>query len=96
MVEAQHGRHRRRCDLDLFVAALAQQIEEENAALERIDHVFRPSRQHVSGRRLALARNGLQSRATGFDAVAAIEIDLSAIFMGFSFCDRSMGGASSR
>ena len=51
MVEAQHGRHRPRCDLDLFVAALPQQIEEKNIALERIDHVFRPSCHKVSRRR---------------------------------------------
>ena len=40
MIEAQHSRHRPRCDLDLFVAALPQQIEKENAALECIDYVL--------------------------------------------------------
>ena len=51
MIEDQHRRQRRRSDLDLFVAPLAQQIEEEDAALERIDHVVRPSVHHVFERR---------------------------------------------
>ena len=36
MAEAQDRRHRARCDLDLFVAAPAQQIEEKHATLERL------------------------------------------------------------
>ena len=51
MAEAQDRRHRARCDLDLFVAAPAQQIEEKHAALKRIDQVFRPRRHQVFGRR---------------------------------------------
>lgn len=34
MIEAEHGRHRPRRDLDLLIAALPQQIDEEDAALE--------------------------------------------------------------
>ncbi len=47
--EAQHSCHRAGCDLDLFVTALAQQIEEKNAALERVHHVFRPSCRNAAG-----------------------------------------------
>ena len=63
MTEAQHRRQRLRSDLDFLVAALAQQIEEENAALKRIDRIFRQSRQDVPWRCRAPARNGLRSLA---------------------------------
>ena len=56
MIEAQHGRHRPRCNLDLFVATLPQQIEKENAALERIDHVLRPARHQIAGSRCGSLR----------------------------------------
>ena len=36
---AQHGGERPRSDLDFFVAALAQEVEEEQAALEGVDQV---------------------------------------------------------
>ena len=52
VIEAQHGRHRPRGDLDLLVAALPQQIEEQNAALNRIDHVGRPRVHGVASGRL--------------------------------------------
>jgi hypothetical protein len=51
MAETEDRGQRSRCYLDLFIAALPQQIKEENASLEGVDYVLWPTRHHVSGRR---------------------------------------------
>jgi len=51
VIETHDRRQGLRHDGDLFVATLAQQVEEENAALKRIDHVFRQRPRRRAGER---------------------------------------------
>ena len=90
MAEAQHRRQRPRSDLDLFIAALSQQIKEENATLERIDHVLRakpPSCFRAPPRKWRATQRNCGPNALFATAVSVL--DSSVVFMDLSPCDCS-------